>query len=58
MRDLETYLGFPPAELEDTQEAFLLCSVQTGSTGADGVYEKKKKRRSRRRGVGLIVSVS
>ena len=41
---LESYLGFPPAELEDTQEAFLLRSAQTVTTGVDGVYEKKKQR--------------
>lgn len=49
-RDPETYLRFPLAELEDTQEAFFLCSAQTGSAGANGVYEKKPKRK--RRGVG------
>ena len=31
------YLGFPPAKLEYTQEAFLFRSVQTGCARANGV---------------------
>lgn len=33
----KSYLGFPPAELENTQEAFFFWSVQTASTGANKV---------------------
>lgn len=29
--------------MEDAEEAFLLCSAQTGSAGADGVYINKMK---------------
>lgn len=34
---LKCYPSIPPAELEDTKEAFLFCSAQTGGAGADGV---------------------
>lgn len=34
---LKCYPSIPPAELEDTKEAFLVCSAQTGGAGADGV---------------------
>lgn len=33
----ESHLGFPPVELEDTQEAFFFWSVQTARTGANKV---------------------
>lgn len=43
------YLRFPLAEMEDAEEAFPLCSVQTGSAGADGVYINKIKSMRKRK---------
>lgn len=43
------YLRFPPAKMEDAEEAFPLCSAQTGSAGADGVYKNEITRMRKRK---------
>lgn len=35
--------------MEDAKKAFLLCSAQTGSAGADGVYKNEIKRMKMRK---------
>lgn len=34
--------------MEDAEEAFPLCSAQTGSAGADGVYKNEIKQMRKR----------
>lgn len=43
------YLRFPPAEMEDAKEAFIRCSAQTGSAGAEGVYKNEIKQMRQRK---------
>lgn len=40
-----SYPAFLPVELEETKETFLLCPAQTGSAGANAVWEDKNHRR-------------
>lgn len=46
----ESHLVFPLAELEDSQQAFLLGPGKAGGAGADGVCGRRSKSERARRG--------